>query len=676
MTPIIRIENLHHTYQPQSERPVHALAGIDLTIEPGEYVVIVGHNGSGKSTLARHLNGLLLPTQGNVWVKEWNTRQRGHLRAIRSTVGMVFQQPDNQIVASIVEEDVAFGPENLGVPREEIARRVDWSLEQVRMQPYRMRAPHMLSGGQKQRICIAGVLAMNPAVIVLDEATAMLDPLGRNEVLEIAHQLHRTQGVTIIAVTHFMREAVAADRVVVMSEGQVALDGPPRQIFRQAADLRALHLDVPHISALAQALHARTPSFPPDLLTPGEITAAIVASLADARGSEGGAPRPSPLADQIVNGELSMVNGEVDSSPHPLTPSPAQPLADARGSDDLAPRPSPLADQIVNGELSMVNGEVDSPPHPLTPSPPQPLADARGSDDLAPRPSPLAPPIITVSHLTHFYMSGTPLAVQALFDINLTVQRGEIVGIIGHTGSGKSTAIQHLNGLLRADGGQVVVFDQDLAAPGVDVRAIRRRVGLVFQMPEAQLFEQYVGDDVAYGPRKLGLSREEVRERVRKAMDAVGLPFAEFKDRVTFRLSGGQMRRAALAGVLALEPEVLVLDEPTAGLDPQARRQLMERIVALRAAGITLVIISHNMEELAEICDRLYVLADGRTVMAGAPAAIFGQAGALRALGLDVPDVTVVVDELVAAGLLPQGTIAYTLEQAVAVVGGLLAPAA
>jgi energy-coupling factor transport system ATP-binding protein len=475
------------------------------------------------------------------------------------------------------------------------------------MQPYRMRAPHLLSGGQKQRICIAGVLAMNPAVIVLDEATAMLDPLGRSEVLEIAHQLHRGQGVTIIAVTHFMREAVAADRVVVMSEGQVVLDGPPRQIFRQAQQLRALHLDVPHISALAQALHARVPNFPPDLLTPGEITAAVVSFLAD-----------------------------------------------AQGSDEPAPRPPPLADQIVNRELSIVNGEVDD----------------------APRPSPLAPPIITVANLTHFYMSGTPLAVQALFDINLGVQRGEIVGIIGHTGSGKSTAIQHLNGLLRADGGKVIVFDQDMAAPATDVRALRRRVGLVFQTPEAQLFEQYVGDDVAFGPRKLGLSREEVRARVRKAMEAVGLPFEEFKDRVTFRLSGGQMRRAALAGVLALEPEVLVLDEPTAGLDPQARRQLMERIVALRAAGITLVIISHNMEELAEICDRLYVLADGRTVMDGTPAAIFSQASALRELGLAVPDVTVVVDDLAAAGLLPAGTIAYSLEQAVAVLGGLLAPTA
>ncbi len=178
-------------------------------------------------------------------------------------------------------------------------------------------------------------------------------------------------------------------------------------------------------------------------------------------------------------------------------------------------------------------------------------------------------------------MRGTPLEVQAISDITLDVQRGEIVGIIGHTGSGKSTAIQHLNGLLRPHAGKAVVVGMDLNAPDLDLRMIRRRVGLVFQLPEAQLFEQFVGDDVAYGPRRLKLSREEIRARVRQAMETVGLPFEEFKDRLTFRLSGGQMRRVALAGVLALEPEVLVLDEPTAGLDPEARRQLMRHILAL-----------------------------------------------------------------------------------------------
>jgi energy-coupling factor transport system ATP-binding protein len=206
----------------------------------------------------------------------------------------------------------------------------------------------------------------------------------------------------------------------------------------------------------------------------------------------------------------------------------------------------------------------------------------------------------------------------------------------------------------------------------VDARLIRRRVGLVFQFPEAQLFERYVGDDVAYGPRNLKLSKEDVRARVRRAMESVGLGFEEFKDRFTFSLSGGQMRRAALAGVLALEPEVLVLDEPTAGLDPQGRRQLLSHISALHNQGITLIIVSHNMEELAELCDRLYVIAGGRTVMEGAPSVIFGQVSALRALGLDAPAVTTVMDELARKGVIGAADTVYTVEQAAAVLGEFL----
>lgn len=582
MEPIIRIEDLYHTYRVGNSEPVHALRGVDLTIREGEYVAILGHNGSGKSTLAKHLNALLLPSAGDVWVKQWNTREHSHLLDIRSTVGMVFQTPDNQIVATIVEEDIAFGPENLGVPRAEIERRVDWSLEQVRMQPYRHRAPHLLSGGQKQRVCIAGVLAMQPAVVVLDEATAMLDPLGRQEVLDLAHRLNRERGVTVVMVTHFMREAVDADRIVVMAGGQIALEGTPRAVFRQSDRLRELQLDVPHISALSRALHERHADFPPDLLTVDEIVQAVQRCAAG---------RPLSTAALVV---------------------------------DRAPPPAA--------------GE----------------------------------PVIAVRHLAHYYMRGTPLEVKAIHDINVEVQPGEVVGILGHTGSGKSTAIQHFNGLLRPHEGEVFVFGQDLRDPAVDVLAIRRRVGLVFQMPEAQLFERYAGDDIAYGPRKLGLGREEVRARVRRAMEAVGLGFEEFKDRHTFGLSGGQMRRVALAGVLALEPAVLVLDEPTAGLDPQARRQLMAHILGLRDRGITLVIISHNMEELAEVCQRLVVIADGRTVLSGPPAAIFSRAGELRSLGLDVPDVTLVADELVRAGLLAKGSAVYTLDQAIQTIAALL----
>ncbi|MCS6827362.1 MAG: energy-coupling factor transporter ATPase [Caldilinea sp.] len=596
MAPLIRIESLHYTYQHEGGA-VQALRGIDLTIEQGEYVVLLGHNGSGKSTLAKHLNALLLPTQGDVWINGWNTKERRHLREIRSTVGMVFQQPDNQIVATIVEEDVAFGPENLGLERQEIRRRVEWSLERVDMLPFRHRAPHLLSGGQKQRVCIAGVLAMQPSVLVLDEATAMLDPIGRQEVLEVARRLNREEGVTIIAVTHFMREAIEADRVLVLHDGKIALQGPPRTLFQQIDRLRALSLDVPHVSELAQALHRRFPAFPPDLLTPQEIAAAVIACCEERREESG-----ERSARKDERGERNRTRDKFTL----LTPHSSR------------------------------------------------------------------PPLLALHHVAHYYMRGTPLEVKAIEDVNIEVHRGEIIGVIGHTGSGKSTAVQHFNGLLKAHEGEVWVLGQNLADPAVDLRAVRRAVGLVFQTPEAQLFEQYVGDDVAYGPRKQGLGPEEVRARVRRAMEAVGLPFEEFKDRITFSLSGGQMRRVAIAGVLALEPQVLVLDEPTAGLDPQARRQLMRHILDLHRQGVTLVIISHNMEELAEICDRIYVIADGRTVMAGTPAEVFSRAAELRAIGLDAPDMTQVAEALKAQGLLPADAVIYTLEQAEAAIAELL----
>jgi energy-coupling factor transport system ATP-binding protein len=578
MAPLIQVQNVSHTYNAESERPVHALRNINLTINQGEYVVILGHNGSGKSTLARHLNGLLLPTTGDVLVQAWNTKEGQHLRAIRSTVGMVFQTPDNQIVATIVEEDVAFGPENLGIPHDEMVQRVNWSLEQVGMSAFRHRAPHLLSGGQKQRICIAGVLAMQPAVLVLDESTAMLDPLGRQEVLAVAHRLNRAEGTTVVAITHFMQEAVDADRVIVMAEGQVVLEGTPRELFRQVARLRELHLDIPPATEVALALHERFPDFPADVLSVEELVDAVQQRV------------PKHTTEKMHLGQTSERPETQDATHEPL---------------------------------------------------------------------------ITIEHLIHDYMRGTPLQVRALHDVNLTVRTGEIVGVIGHTGSGKSTAIQHMNALLQPHGGSVVILGHDMADRKVDIQEVRRRVGLVFQFPEAQLFERYVGDDIAYGPRNLKLSREATRERVRRAMTAVGLGFEEFKDRMTFALSGGQMRRVALAGVLALEPEVLVLDEPTAGLDPAGRAQLMAHILALHQQGTTLVMISHNMDELATICDRLTVLADGRTVLEGTPAAIFAQADYLQSLGLDVPVPTRLFAALQARGIASSDETVYTLPQAI-----------
>ena len=274
--PIIRVEQIEYTYRPAGREPVRALAGLSLTVRPGEYVAIVGANGSGKSTLAKHLNALLKPQRGEVWVAGLNTKDPANTRPIRQTVGMVFQNPDNQLVATIVEEDVAFGPENLGLPAAEIRRRIEHAMEQVDVAELRHRQPHLLSGGQKQRVAIAGVLAMEPRVLVLDEATALLDPLGRREVLDTVQRLHR-RGRTIIHITHFMAEAAEAERVVVLSGGRQVLDGPPREVFGQAELLRRLGLEVPPMALLAERLRARGLDLPTAPLTVAEMAEALQA---------------------------------------------------------------------------------------------------------------------------------------------------------------------------------------------------------------------------------------------------------------------------------------------------------------------------------------------------------------------------------------------------------------
>lgn len=248
---MLELNNVSYRYEGAAQ---NALSGVTMTIEAGEMLAIVGHNGSGKSTLAKHLNGLLLPTGGNVTIDGMDTKNEEELLAIRQRVGMVFQNPDNQLVTTIVEEDVGFGPENLGVPPKEIRGRVDAALESVGMTAYADKASHTLSGGQKQRIAIAGMLAMQPEVLVLDEATAMLDPEGRREVLEIVKRLHRETGLTVVMITQFMEETLSCDRVVVMGGGKLQFSGTPREVFRRSAELRALGLDVPETVWLRDAL--------------------------------------------------------------------------------------------------------------------------------------------------------------------------------------------------------------------------------------------------------------------------------------------------------------------------------------------------------------------------------------------------------------------------------------
>jgi len=271
---ILRVENVSYSYN-QENQPFEALNDVSFQVEKGAFTCILGHNGSGKSTLAKLLNGLYTPTDGKVFVKDMDTSIEANLLDIRRSAGMVFQNPDNQMVATVVEEDVAFGPENLGVPSPEIRIRVDRALSDVGMSEYAHSAPHKLSGGQKQRIAIAGVLAMHPEIMILDEPTAMLDPKGRAEVMETVLRLNKEQGITIIHITHFMEEAIAADRIIVLSEAKIALEGKPREVFSQSERLKELSLSVPEITAFAQALNKAGYPVAENLLTIDELTEAI-----------------------------------------------------------------------------------------------------------------------------------------------------------------------------------------------------------------------------------------------------------------------------------------------------------------------------------------------------------------------------------------------------------------
>lgn len=269
------IRHLTHTFETEDGKTFDALSDVTCTIPRGSFTAIIGTNGSGKSTLARHLNALYLPTAGEVIVEGMKTSDMEHIWDIRQKVGMVFQNPDNQLVAAIVEEDVAFGPENLGVPAEEIRKRVDYALEKVGMSAYRTHSPAMLSGGQKQRIAIAGVLAMHPDCIVLDEPTAMLDPLGRKEVMDTIHELNRSEGITIVLITHFMEEAVTADHVLVVNRTKLQMQGTAREVFSQADKLTAMGLDVPVAADLAHGLRKKGYEIPEDCMTDEELGEAL-----------------------------------------------------------------------------------------------------------------------------------------------------------------------------------------------------------------------------------------------------------------------------------------------------------------------------------------------------------------------------------------------------------------
>lgn len=542
MAPLIQVDHVSFRYQPAQGPAIPALNNVSLSIEAGEFVAIIGANGSGKSTFARLLAALLSPTEGAIRVLGQDTSLPENHAGVHEAVGMVFQYPEDQIVSTTVEEDVAFGPENLGLPTEEIRRRVESALNEVGLLDQRTRSPHMLSAGQTQRLALAGVLAMQPRCIIFDEASTMLDPAGRRAVMQSMRQLH-SQGTTVITVTHFMDEAAMASRVIVFDHGQVVMDGAPGQIFSDQPRLISLRLDLPPAGRVAAALRAALPDLPRDLLTVPDLLAAL--------------------------------------PPYP-------------GSS-------------VGAEFVPASLPIDYPT-----------------------------PLVEVAGLGYTYMQDTPLAQRALTGVDLQVGAGQAYGLLGMTGSGKSTLMQHINGLLRPQEGRVRVGEFDLNDPKVDRRQVVREVGLVFQNPETQFFEYYVGDEIAFGPRQLK-TVEPLAERVRWAMQQVGLDFAAYKDRPLYALSGGERRKVALASTLALKPSILLLDEPTAGLDPLSRRELLNMLVAMREASMTLVLSSHRMEDLSILTSALTVLHRGQAVLSGSTIDVFSQAEALRSYGMVQP---------------------------------------
>ena len=565
--PIIQFRDVRFAYPGGGDE---ALRGITLDVAAGEYVCVLGGNGSGKSTLAQLINALLVPTSGSVRVLGIDAAtEPERTYELRQQVAMVFQHPDDQMVTSIVADDVAFGPENLGIPQPHIAERVREALAAVDMLDYAQADPAELSGGQCQRVAIAGALAMRPRVLVLDEPAAMLDAGGRLAIQDIIRNL-RDQGIAIVHITHFMDDALDADRVIVMERGHIELEGAPAEVFAQHETLRRLGLELPF-----------TPHVNPD--SP-ERPAAPVATASPER--------------------------------------PAAPVGTTSPVGTASPG-DPTRAQAAAIEFDHVSFSYADERHPHQRSG---LLDRLGIR----------------------LRARMPRAADTLRDLSFTVPAGSLTALIGRTGSGKSTSAELACALKLPNTGAVRVrgIDTSDLARRTEVRA---SIGFVAQLPERQLFAETVFDDVAFGPRNLGLTEDEVTARVRGSLEAVGLsPTDELLERSPFAFSGGQQRCVALAGVLALQTPIIVLDEPMAGLDPRAREHMRRLLARLKRQETTLLVISHDMNDVAALADHVVTLDSGSLVAEGTPAEVFT---GNRDLLPGVPDAILLADELAGHGV-------------------------
>lgn len=553
-------------------KDVAALNNVTLSIQPGERLCILGANGSGKSTLASVLCGLLAPDEGSVTLVGQDVCINGSpnfdaYKKARRWLGLVFQNPDDQIVTSIVEDDVAFGPENLGVDPQEITHRVKRELQRVALEAYAKANPSHLSGGQKQRVALAGALAMEPKLLVLDEPGALLDVRGRKSVMRVMNNL-AARGATLVHVTHFMEEALTASRVIVLSRGHIVLDGTPQEVFSHTDQLAQLELEEPFIAQLSAKLAQKN------------VPISWTCDEKDLR-------QQLTCLLQPLNASQSTISAasQKQACPHTTVPTP-----DTVATTSCAP--------AIQAHKLCYSYAADTQAVP-------PTADAPHIPSLA---------------LDH---------------VSFAIPQGSYTSIIGQTGSGKSTLARLICGLERPDSGELLV-NQINTANKHDRRKLHGQVGYVMQHPERQLFAQTVLDDVAYGPKNLGFLAEEALAQARQALQEVGLLHKQAAS--PFELSGGQARLCAIAGILAMQPKILLLDEPTAGLDPAGRETLRRILTHIHQQGITVVQITHSMEEAA-LTDNILVLDQSHILMCGTPSEVYQPHNqqCLRNAGLDLP---------------------------------------
>ncbi len=561
---LIELKHVSFTY-PGSR--VQALEDISLTIHEGEYIALVGRNGSGKSTLVRLFNGLRKASSGAVSVLGMDAANPANMLRIRSAVTLVFQSPQDQIVSSCVEKDVAFGPENLGLTREEVAARVNDALHAVGIENLKDRQTRFLSGGQLQKVALAGAIAMKPRCIIFDEATSMLDPAARENLLQQMNILHKA-GTTIIHVTHDMEEAAKAERIILIEKGRLCFDGSPAAFFGYASSCGDGGLT---LSSSLQGL--------------GSCNTAIAVS------EQYGLGLPSHL---LIIRALG------------IPPEPGISVA------ELSKRISNWIKR--NGSTLFLSS------HMLRENGLQLTNRDRGSEHVINDTS--QTPAVVMEQVSYSYHSNSFFRQEALKNVTMMIKAGMRIALIGKAGSGKSTCLQLMNAILLPSRGRVLVNGIDTGTDAA-ARRLRTSVPLAIQRPETALFETYAGDDVAFGPRNLGLSGTELVTRVRKWMDASGLPYSEFRDRPIRSLSGGEKRRLALAGIFAMESDIILLDEPSAALDPDSKKQIWAIVEKTSEKNGTIIFATHSPEEAA-YADRVAVFENGRLLAFGEPNDIFG----------------------------------------------------